>query len=151
VVEIHGTVRDVVCLECGDRQPMEAVLVRVAAGEDDPHCRRPGDSDGPACGGLLKSATISFGQSLVPEDLRRAEAAARACDALVAVGTSLGVFPAAGLVPLAARAGAAVIIVNAEPTPFDHLADVVLRDPISQVLPEIVEAADQAPGPNRPG
>ncbi len=142
VVEIHGTVRDVVCLRCGDRQPMEVVLVRVEAGDDDPHCTRRTAGEDAACGGLLKSATISFGQSLVPEDLWRAEEAARACDALLAVGTSLGVFPAAGLVPLAARTGAAVIIVNAEPTPFDPMADVVLRDPISQVLPDIVGPPD---------
>ena len=138
VVEIHGTVRDVVCLDCGDRQPMALVLERVEAGDDDPHCTKLTGPGGQRCGGLLKSATISFGQSLVPEDLWRAEQAARECDALLAVGTSLGVFPAAGLVPTAARRGSAIIIVNAEPTPFDDLADVVLRDPISQVLPAIV-------------
>jgi len=144
VVEIHGTMRQTVCLRCGDRLDMGEVLDRVRAGEEDPHCRAL--VDGAACGGLLKSATISFGQSLVPEDLRRAEQAARSCDLLMAVGTSLGVFPAAGLVPLAARSGAVVVIVNAEPTPFDELAEVVLRGPISQVLPEMVR---REPGAGR--
>ncbi len=91
------------------------------------------------CGGILKSATISFGQSLVAEDLFRAEEAAAACDLLLAVGSTLAVFPAAGLVPVAVRHGAVVIIVNGEPTEMDALADVVLRDPIGECLPALVE------------
>jgi len=130
VVEIHGTMREVVCLDCGDRGPAGPVLDRVRAGDPDPAC--------PVCGGMLKSATISFGQSLVPEDLARAEAAALACDLLLAVGSTLSVFPAAGMVPLARQAGAAVVIVNAEPTEMDDLADVVVRGSISEVLPRIV-------------
>jgi NAD-dependent deacetylase len=142
VVEIHGTMREVVCLVCDDRHPAEVALARVADGEDDPRCRaRPSGPDGPECGGLLKSATISFGQSLVPGDLRRAEEAAADCDLLLAVGTSLGVYPAAGLVPLAASRGARVVIVNAEPTEMDGLADVVVRGPISSVLPALVGGA----------
>ena len=137
VVEIHGTMREVVCLDCGARNPMAPTLERVRAGEEDPECRAPGEGDGP-CGGMLKSATISFGQSLVPSDVDRAERAAMRCDLLLAVGTSLGVYPAAGLVPLAERAGATVIMVNAEPTPYDDLAEVVLRGPISEVLPALV-------------
>lgn len=131
VVEIHGTMRQVVCMACGDRGPAEPTLDRVRSGEEDPPCLR--------CGGILKSAVISFGQSLVAADLARAEQAARRCDALLAVGTSLAVYPAAGLVPLAAGHGAAVVIVNAEPTSYDHLADAVVRDPISQALPAIIE------------
>ena len=130
VVEIHGTARDVTCLACGERAPMERALARVRAGEADPPCR--------ACGGILKSATISFGQSLVPEDLRRAEQAARACDLMLAVGTKLSVYPIAGVVPVAKEAGAHVIILNAEPTEMDSLADVVLRGPISALLPRLV-------------
>ena len=140
VIEIHGTMRQVVCLRCGDRQPAGPTLDRVRAGEDDPACRAAG-SGGGACGGILKSATISFGQNLVPADLRRAEAAAAACDLLLAVGSTLGVHPAAGLVPRAASAGAAVIIVNGQPTPYDDRATVVLRGPISVVLPAAVEGA----------
>lgn len=137
VVEIHGTMREVVCLRCGDRNPAELALDRVRAGEEDPACLAPAPGGG-CCGGILKSATISFGQSLVATDLERAEAAAEGCDLLLAVGTSLGVYPAAGLVPLATSAGAAVIVVNAEPTPFDALAEAVVREPISRVLPTIV-------------
>jgi NAD-dependent deacetylase len=132
IVEIHGTMREVVCMRCGDRSPMDDVLSRVRAGEDDPSCLVPG------CDGILKSATISFGQNLVPEDLRRAEAAAATADLMLAVGTSLAVYPAAGLVPVAWHAGASVVIVNAEPTPFDDIASVVLRGSISKVLPQIV-------------
>jgi NAD-dependent protein deacetylase/lipoamidase len=108
VVGVHGTMREVVCLACGQRAPMERALARVQAGEDDPPCR--------TCGGILKSATISFGQSLVPEDLRRAELAARRCDLMLAVGTKLSVWPVAGVVPVAKDSGARVVIVNAEPS-----------------------------------
>ena len=130
VVELHGTMRDVVCLACGDRGPMEPVLDRLRAGEDDPHCLR--------CGGLLKSATISFGQSLVADDLLRAERAALEADLLLAVGSTLTVSPACELVPVAAASGAAVVIVNAQPTPYDGIADAVVREPISEALPELV-------------
>jgi NAD-dependent deacetylase len=126
VVEVHGTVRDVMCLDCGDRAPMQAALDRVAAGEADPPCRH--------CGGILKSATISFGQNLVVEDLERAMAAARATDLLLAVGTTLSVFPAADVVPLAAAQGAPIVIVNGSPTAMDDLADVLLTGSISEVL-----------------
>ena len=126
MVEIHGTSLDVMCLSCGDRQPAEPVHDRVRAGEA-------------VCAGILKSATISFGQSLVAEDLFRAEEAAANCDLLLAVGSTLAVFPAAGLVPIALRHGAVAIIVNGEPTDMDGLADVVLRDSISECLPALVE------------
>ena len=138
IVEIHGSSLDVMCLSCGDRQPAEPVHDRVRAGEADPSCDvvLPGDE---ICGGILKSATISFGQSLVAEDLFRAEEAAAACDVLLAVGSTLAVFPAAGLVPVALRHGAAAIIVNGGPTDMDGLADVVLRDSLSECLPALVE------------
>lgn len=130
VLELHGTMRRVRCWECGDEGPMEQALDRVRAGEVDPSCLR--------CGGVLKSATISFGQALDPEVMAKAEAAAVACDVFLAVGSSLAVYPAAGLVPLAKSAGAALIIVNAEPTPYDADADVLLHASISEVLPRIV-------------
>jgi NAD-dependent deacetylase len=145
VVEIHGTTREAQCLSCGRRQPIDAVLERVRAGDDDPACTEP--SGGGACGGILKAATISFGQSLVPEDLDRAEAAARRCDLVLAVGTTLSVYPAAGLVPLARAHGASVVIVNGDATDMDALADVVVRGRIGVVLPELVRAAlAAAPG-----
>jgi NAD-dependent deacetylase len=130
VIEIHGTSREVVCLECGERAPMERALARVRAGEEDPACR--------SCGGILKSATISFGQSLVQQDLQRAGDAARRCDLMLAIGTKLSVYPIAGIVPVAKEAGARVVIVNAEPTEMDALADMVLRGSISALLPRLV-------------
>ena len=130
VIEIHGTMREVTCLACGERAPMERALERVRAGEEDPACR--------SCGGILKSATISFGQSLVQEDLARAGEAARRSDLMLAVGTKLSVWPIAGVVPAARDAGARVIILNAEPTEMDELAHIVVRGSISEVLPRIV-------------
>jgi NAD-dependent deacetylase len=130
IIEIHGTIREIVCMSCGDQAPAQATLERVLDGEEDPACL--------SCGGILKSATISFGQSLVPADLWRAEQAARRCDVLLAVGSSLAVYPAAGLVPLAADHGAAVVIVNAEPTAYDPIADAVIRASISLVLPSVI-------------
>jgi NAD-dependent deacetylase len=129
VIEVHGTMRSVVCMSCGETAPMEKVLARVDAGEEDPPCR--------TCGGILKSATISFGQSLVPEVIDRAFTVAEEADVLLAVGTTLGVYPAANVVPIAKRNGAYVIILNAEPTEMDTLADVVLRGSISDLLPLI--------------
>lgn len=137
VIEIHGNARSTVCWSCGDRRPMEQTLERVRAGEEEPACL--------VCGGILKSATISFGQSLVAADLARAEAAASSCDLILAVGTTLTVRPAADLVPVAASSGARVVIVNNEPTAYDHLADVVLRSSISEVLPELVQPAQGTP------
>jgi NAD-dependent deacetylase len=136
IVEIHGTSLEVMCLRCGDRQPAEPVHQRVRAGEADPACARVRDEV--VCGGILKSATISFGQSLVPEDLLRAEEAAAACDLVLAVGSTLAVFPAAGLVPTAVRHGAVAVIVNKGPTEMDSLADVVVSGSISECLPALV-------------
>jgi len=130
VVEIHGTLHEVECLACGERAPMDRALERVVAGEEDPPCR--------SCGGILKSATISFGQGLVAPDLQRAERAALDCDLLLAVGTTLGVYPVAGMVPTARQSGARIVILNGGPTEMDALADVVLRGGISEVLPELV-------------
>jgi NAD-dependent deacetylase len=137
MIEIHGTTRDVMCLRCGDRQEAEPVHARVRAGEEDPACIAEG-TDGAPCGGILKSATISFGQSLVAEDLFRSEEAAAGCDLLLAVGTTLGVYPAAGLVPVAVRHGAVLVIVNGGPTEMDDLADVVVSGSISEVLPAMM-------------
>jgi NAD-dependent deacetylase len=129
VIEVHGTMHRVVCWACGWQGPMDETLERVRAGDDDPCCL--------VCNGILKSATISFGQNLDPATIARAERAARQCDLLLAVGTSLGVYPAAGLVPIAHASGAEIVIVNAEPTPFDDIAT-IYRGSISDVLPQIV-------------
>jgi NAD-dependent deacetylase len=131
LTEIHGTIREVICMGCGERAAMESALARVRAGEPDPPCR--------GCGGVLKSATISFGQSLVPEDLDRARRPAETCDLFLAVGTSLVVHPAAILPQLALNAGARLVIINAQPTPYDGRAHAVLHHPIAETLPSIVE------------
>jgi NAD-dependent deacetylase len=135
VIEIHGTAHWIRCLACPVRTPAREVLERVAADEPDPRCR--------ACGGLQKSATISFGESLEPEVLRAADRASRGCDLFLAVGTSLSVFPAAWLCDYALAAGARLVIVNAQPTPYDPAADAVLRDPIGRVLPRLMAAANR--------
>ncbi|HEY3240686.1 MAG TPA: NAD-dependent deacylase [Acidimicrobiia bacterium] len=138
VVEIHGTIREVMCMACDERAPMQRALDRVRAGEEDPPCR--------SCGGILKSATISFGQSLVAADLDRAQRAAGDCDVFLAVGTSLTVYPVAYLPEGALAAGARLVIVNAEPTPYDGRAHATFSEPIGDVLPRLVELiADQKP------
>ena len=117
-------------MACDERAPMERALDRVRAGEADPPCR--------SCGGILKSATISFGQNLVPQDLMRAEKAARNCDLFLALGTMLTVFPVAALPGTALEAGARLVIANADPTPYDAQADAVLRGSLGDVLPQLV-------------
>jgi NAD-dependent deacetylase len=136
VVELHGTMRDVICWSCGRRMPMPSVLERVRSGEDDPHCTDT--VAGRTCGGILKSATISFGQALDPGVLNRAVTAVLAADVLLAIGSTLTVHPAAGLVPLAIRSGVPVVIVNADPTPYDDGALAVVRTPISEALPALL-------------
>jgi NAD-dependent deacetylase len=133
VIEIHGTMFEVECLGCQARTPMRDALARVDAGEEDPPCLD--------CGGILKSATISFGQAMNPVTMSAATLAAAECDLLLAVGTSLTVYPAAGLVDVALSAGARLIIVNASPTRYDMAAEAVLRDPIGEVLPALVRSA----------
>ena len=129
VVEVHGSMRRVMCWQCGRRAPMDEALARVRAGEDDPHCL--------VCSGILKSDTISFGQALVPEVIERALSVAGEADLLLAIGTTLQVQPVASMVPIAARAGASVVIVNDQETAMDELADVVIRAPIGAVLTAI--------------
>jgi NAD-dependent deacetylase len=130
IIEVHGTMRKVMCWDCGMRAPMQKALDRVRAGEEDPKCRD--------CGGILKSDTISFGQQLVPGVIDRALCAAGEADLFLSVGTSLQVYPVAGAVEIARDAGARIVIVNAQPTPFDEVADAVLDGSISEVLPAIL-------------
>lgn len=138
VVEIHGSNRMTRCLSCGWTEPTSVVLARVAAGDDDPHCRQP--SGGASCGGMLKRTTILFGERIDAEDIARAVAAVQRCDVLLCVGSTLSVYPAAALVPLARRCGAEIVIVNGTPTAQDELASVVLRGPIGELLPEVLRA-----------
>src|SRR5262245_25124212 len=132
VIEIHGNVREVKCMTCGWHGPMGPTLDRVRAGERDPACLD--------CGGILKSATISFGENLVAEDLRRAERAAADADVFLALGTSLGVYPAAALPEYALANRARLVIVNAQPTPFDGVAEAVSRGQLGDVLPALAAA-----------
>jgi NAD-dependent deacetylase len=138
VYEVHGTGRQFVCLACGERGPMAAAVARVEAGEEDPACLR--------CGGILKAATVSFGQGIPAEVWARAEALTAACDAFVAVGSSLVVQPAASLPRTARRLGATLVIVNREPTPLDNLADAVVHGEAGILLPALVDAAVGEPG-----
>ncbi|MCD6040539.1 MAG: npdA [Burkholderiales bacterium] len=130
VIEVHGSMRRFMCWGCGMRGPMQKVLERVRAGEEDPECR--------TCGGILKSDTISFGQQLVPEVIERAMRVAAEADVFLAVGSTLQVYPVAGAVDIARAAGAKVIIVNAQPTAFDEVADALLPGSISEILPAIL-------------
>lgn len=130
VIEVHGTVWFTRCWDCQDRRPMAESLDRVRAGELDPPCL--------VCGGILKSDTISFGQALVPEVIDRALRVSEECDVMLAVGSTLSVFPAANCVPRAKSAGAQVIIVNGDETAMDRYADWLLVGRIGEILPDLV-------------
>ena len=114
-------------MSCGDRVALTAGLERVAAGEPEPTCLR--------CGGVLKPATVAFGQLVPPPVLEAALAAARECDVFLAVGTSLSVSPASTVAAEASRHAARFVICNAEPTDYDRFADAVLRGSITEILP----------------
>jgi NAD-dependent deacetylase len=130
VIEIHGTLFEVECLTCGLATGMRENLDRVEAGEPDPACL--------VCGGIQKAATISFGQQLKVDVFRAAQRAVAQCDVLLAVGTTLQVQPAAGLAGVAVAAGARLVIVNSDATPYDDLASALLRDPIGETLQRLV-------------
>ena len=130
VIELHGTIWQVECLGCGARTRMSDQLERVTDDEPDPPCE--------LCGGILKSATISFGQRLNNDVLKAAAIAAENCDLFLAVGSSLTVMPAAGLCEVAVEAGARLVVVNAQETPYDAIASAVIREPIGEILPALV-------------
>lgn len=130
VLELHGTTTEAVCLSCGDRITSDEACRRVQGGEMAPRCR--------LCGGLLKPATISFGQSMPLDVMEQAYLAAERCDLLIAVGSSLVVEPAASIPRVAKRAGAHLLIVNRDSTPLDGIADSVVRGEIGDVLPAMV-------------
>lgn len=133
VLELHGTNRAAVCLQCAREEPIEPVLSRVAAGDDEPHCD--------ACGGILKPATVSFGQSLPRDVLEESIRLAESCDCLMAIGSSLQVQPAASLVEIAQRAGATVLILTRSATPYDALADARLDGALGTTLPALIDGA----------
>ncbi|MBB6121282.1 SIR2 family NAD-dependent protein deacylase [Nocardiopsis algeriensis] len=138
VIEVHGTMLRVMCMACGLRTPSATVLARLDE-ESDPRCVE--------CGGIQKSDTISFGQRLDPEVVEEASRAARECDVFLAVGTSLTVHPVAGLCDVAMMGRASLVIVNAEPTPYDDYAGAVVHDSIGRVVPALVERVVRAAAP----
>ncbi|CAM5339175.1 Sir2 family NAD-dependent protein deacetylase [Streptomyces atroolivaceus] len=131
VVELHGTAREVVCTRCHARSAMADALARVEAGEADPPCTD--------CGGILKPATVMFGERLDPQVLAEAMAITKASQVFIAVGTTLQVQPAASLAGIAVEHGARLVVVNAEPTPYDDLAEETVREPIGTALPTLLE------------
>jgi len=131
VLELHGTMYAVVCVACGTRTTMSDALVRVRAGEADPPCSE--------CGGILKSATVMFGQALDAQVLSAAAVAAQTADLFLAIGSTLTVEPAASLCAVAVRAGVPLVIVNRDPTPYDEIATATIRQPISEAVPAIVD------------
>ncbi len=139
VIEVHGNPRTTRCLRCGHETPTNEVLDRVAAGERDPHCHAI--VDGAPCGGIVKTAVVSFGQALPEQDFARAELLAKRSELLICVGSTLSVHPVSGLVPKATARGARLVIINADPTPYDDIADVVVRGDIPSVLGPILGVA----------
>lgn len=133
VIEVHGTVWFTRCWECEDRRPMEQALARVRAGDPDPACLE--------CGGILKSDTISFGQSLIPEVIDRAMRVSDQCDVMLAIGSTLSVYPAANCVPRANAGGADVIIVNGGETNMDRYATHLVQGSIGDIVPALVTFA----------
>jgi NAD-dependent deacetylase len=138
VLELHGTMHQVVCISCGARTEMADALARVRAGETDPPCTD--------CGGILKSATVMFGQRLDQNVFARAAAAAQGADLFLAIGSTLTVEPAASLCAVAANAGARLVIVNRDPTPYDALAAAIISDPIGEAVPALVDQLLAAQG-----
>jgi NAD-dependent deacetylase len=125
VVELHGNTTYALCMECAQRYELPWVRQKFEAAGHAPDCR---------CGGYIKTATVSFGQAMPAEAMQRAEQLTRDCDLFLAIGSSLVVWPAAGFPLMAKRNGAALVIINREPTEFDELADLVVRHDIGDVL-----------------
>jgi NAD-dependent deacetylase len=130
VIELHGTSVEAACLTCGDRISMDEAVKRVEEGDPAPECDH--------CGGLLKPATISFGQAMPAREMDLAVRSCYDCDVFLAVGSSLVVYPAAALPELAKQNGAALIIINRTPTPLDGIADLVVNEEIGKALPRLV-------------
>ena len=129
-IELHGTAHKVFCMSCGTEESRDAIGARLDAGEEIPACR--------ICGGVLRAATVAFGESLPQEPLRRAAEAARRADLFLIIGSSLVVYPAAQLPQMAASAGAYVAILNQTPTPLDDIAQLILRGSAAEVMGRVM-------------
>ena len=136
VVELHGNTRYAKCLDCGTRSELEPIRVHFETQGEPPDCTE--------CGGLLKTATISFGQAMPEREMERAERATRACGLFLVLGSSLVVYPAAGFPLMAKRGGAKLAIVNREPTDLDEFADLVLHAEIGPVLSRALELFEKS-------
>ncbi len=132
VIELHGTTVEAACLSCGYRIPMDEAVKRIERGDPAPECEK--------CGGLLKPATISFGQAMPEREMARAAQLSRSCEVFISVGSSLVVYPAALFPAMARQAGARLILINRTPTPLDEVADLVVRDEIGKALPALIQA-----------
>jgi NAD-dependent deacetylase len=130
VLELHGNMSGVMCVRCEARSTLAEALARIDGGEPDPACL--------VCGGILKTTTVMFGEVLPGEVVAEAVRATERSTTFVAIGTSLQVQPAASLAGLAVRSGARLVIVNAEPTPYDDFAAELIRDPIGEAVPQLV-------------
>ncbi len=130
VIEVHGNATYAKCLSCGKRHEFDEIEPVFKVTKEPPSCK--------SCGGVVKSATISFGQAMPEEEMERAAEAALGCDLFLAIGSSLVVYPAAGLPIAAKRGGATLVIVNRDPTELDHLADLVINAEIGPTLAKVV-------------
>ena len=130
VIELHGNSTYATCLSCARRYEIDDIKAEFEVSNQPPHCA--------ACGGYVKAATISFGQSMPVEAMRRAEAETLAADLFIVAGSSLVVYPAAGFPEIAKQNGAALVIVNREPTGLDRMADLVIREGIGDTLGDAV-------------
>jgi NAD-dependent deacetylase len=133
VIELHGNAHGVQCLRCDGWYPRSEIHDRVLAGDLEPACS--------SCDGILKPTTVSFGQPMPREPLRRAETEVRQCDLVLVVGSSLVVYPAAGIPRLGLMAGAKIVIVNSTPTPLDDQATLVVRGRAGELLPAAIALA----------
>jgi len=131
VIELHGTMKWVICLECGRRYPREEIQRRLELGEKVPRCDD--------CGGITKPAIIAFGQPMPERETREAERKAATCDLFLVAGSSLVVYPAAQMPLIAKDNGASLVIINLTPTPHDRYADMVINEKTGEALPQIVE------------
>ena len=131
IIELHGTIKFAKCMDCNDRLLLTDVLERFDKGETDPHCKK--------CGGLLKAATVAFGEAMPQDKMRRAELCSRECDLFIVIGSSLVVYPAASMPIIAKQAGAKLVIINFAPTNMDSQADVVIHEKAGPVMEAIME------------